>query len=105
MDEMFFFFHIVLGQIISAFGVINSFRTGSFCLFDLINQGNGIMKKTMAALCCIFISTLAVAQPTRQRLDSLMDFYATEYNFSGVALIYYKGKTLLEKGYGFRDIP
>jgi CubicO group peptidase (beta-lactamase class C family) len=63
-----------------------------------------IMKKTVLSAIIITTMTTASAQPSRARLDSLMNYYAKEYNFNGVALISYKGKVLLDKGYGYRDI-
>ncbi len=63
------------------------------------------MKKLLTlALVATSLAT-ATAQPTKAKLDSLMDFYDREYHFNGVAQISWKGEILVEKGYGYKDVP
>jgi CubicO group peptidase (beta-lactamase class C family) len=49
------------------------------------------------------ITFSSFAQHSRLKLDSLMDYYAREYCFNGVALIADRSGILLEKAYGYRD--
>jgi CubicO group peptidase (beta-lactamase class C family) len=44
------------------------------------------------------------AQDMHSRIDSLMSYYANEYNFNGVALVSSKGKIVFENAYGYRDL-
>jgi len=62
------------------------------------------MKKILAFILVIIAVANVNGQPSRPNLDSLMNFYAAEYNFNGVAFISWKGDIMLDKGYGYRDI-
>ena len=62
------------------------------------------MKKIILFLSLIVSAMSASAQSLQLRLDSLMEYYNIEYGFNGSALIAMKGKTLVNKGYGYKDI-
>jgi CubicO group peptidase (beta-lactamase class C family) len=63
------------------------------------------MVKFIAAFATLlFLTTALSAQDKRERVDSLMNYYASEYNFNGVALVAGKGNMVLEKAYGYRVI-
>ena len=63
------------------------------------------MKKFLFAFATLFFAIPGIyAQDMQSRLDSLMSYYASEYNFNGIALLGSKGNIVFEKSYGYRDI-
>src|SRR4051812_23541708 len=62
------------------------------------------MKKTLTTLFLAAMAAAAYAQPSKAKLDSLMDHYYNEWGFNGVAFISYKGAPMLARGYGYKDI-
>jgi CubicO group peptidase (beta-lactamase class C family) len=63
------------------------------------------MKKIIILLLVLFgIVFTAQSQVIPQKIDSLLVSYAKIYRFNGTALVYKKGKVILEKGYGYQDI-
>lgn len=61
------------------------------------------MKKTIAALSFILITHIAGAQRGKERVDSLLDYYSQTLRYNGVAFVSVKGRTMLSKGYGYKD--
>jgi CubicO group peptidase (beta-lactamase class C family) len=51
-----------------------------------------------------FYACTAFSRDIKEKLDSLMNYYAAANNFHGSVLVSYKGNVLLAKGYGYRDI-
>jgi len=45
-----------------------------------------------------------MAQPTGEKLERLMEYYASNYSFNGSVLVARGGDVLLSKGYGYRDV-
>lgn len=62
------------------------------------------MKKMFLFLLLAASLRTAYAQTEKARLDSLLSYYAAQYNFNGVAFVAIKGNILLSKGYGYRDV-
>ena len=62
------------------------------------------MKKVLAVAMAFASITGGHAQPSKVKLDSLMDYYQTEFGFNGTAFITMKGQTMLQKGYGYRSL-
>jgi CubicO group peptidase (beta-lactamase class C family) len=60
------------------------------------------MKKFLIILTVCFVK-YANAQSIPQKIDELIQAYAKEHKFNGIALVAQKGKILFEKGYGYRD--
>ena len=58
------------------------------------------------ACCLIFIISLSEAfgQTTAQEIDELLKAYANQNSFNGSALVAQKGKILLAKGYGYKNV-
>ncbi|MFD2521432.1 serine hydrolase domain-containing protein [Emticicia soli] len=64
------------------------------------------MKKTMATLCLLVtLLSKTSAQSIPQKLNELMTAYAKNREFNGTVLVAQNGKILLEKGYGFQNLP
>ncbi|KAB1157789.1 serine hydrolase domain-containing protein [Flavobacterium luteum] len=63
------------------------------------------MKKKIILLLVLFgIVFTTQSQEKNQKIDSLLISYSKIYRFNGTALVYRKGKVILEKGYGYQDI-
>nr|WP_294937853.1 serine hydrolase domain-containing protein [uncultured Flavobacterium sp.] len=63
------------------------------------------MKKTVFVLYLLIAVVFKIqAQEFPQKIDSLLLSYAKINRFNGTALVYKKGKVILEKGYGYQDI-
>ncbi|MET0944776.1 MAG: serine hydrolase domain-containing protein [Flavobacterium sp.] len=63
------------------------------------------MKKIVFTLCLLTaIIFKTQSQELPQKIDSLLLSYAKINRFNGTALVYKKGKVILEKGYGYQDI-
>jgi CubicO group peptidase (beta-lactamase class C family) len=63
------------------------------------------MKKKIILLLVLFgIVFTTQSQEKTQKIDSLLISYSKIYRFNGAALVYRKGKVILEKGYGYQDI-
>ena len=42
--------------------------------------------------------------PDATKIEEVLDVYARQYKFNGSAIVVHKGKILLNKGYGFRNV-
>lgn len=63
------------------------------------------MKKIVFTLCLLTVIIFKTqSQELPQKIDSLLLSYAKINRFNGTALVYKKGKVILEKGYGYQDI-
>ncbi len=63
------------------------------------------MKKIVFTMCLLIaIIFKTQSQNLPQKIDSLLLSYAKINRFNGTALVYKKGKMILEKGYGYQDI-
>ena len=63
------------------------------------------MKKKIILLLVLFgIAFTTQSQEITQKIDSLLVSYSKIYRFNGTALVYRKGKLILEKGYGYQNI-
>ena len=60
------------------------------------------MKKPLLFFIPIFLVTICFSQDAA-KLDELMSAYSNQYKFNGSVLVSYKGKVLLDKGYGLRN--
>ncbi len=98
-------FHLenLLRQKCRQFGVINYLRPLLHACFVPETKTKKMKKLLTMALAAASLTT-ATAQPSKAKLDSLMDFYDKEYHFNGVAFISWKGEILLNKGFGYRDV-
>jgi len=64
-----------------------------------------MMKNYLLFIITFFaLAPIVSAQSVNSKLEKLMDYYASEYHFNGVALVANKSGLLLEKAYGYRDI-
>lgn len=61
------------------------------------------MKKLLITIALLFIAFSGQAQPVKARMDSLLEYYAQNFNYNGIAFVSVKGKTLIKKGYGYQD--
>jgi CubicO group peptidase (beta-lactamase class C family) len=61
------------------------------------------MKKVLTLFGLILLSFSLQAQPYQKRIDSLMNYYASSFDFNGAAFVSLKGTTLHNKGYGYKD--
>ncbi|AZA92924.1 Penicillin-binding protein E [Chryseobacterium nakagawai] len=62
------------------------------------------MEKQAITFIITMLSTLIFAQTQEQKLEQLMQAYSATGKLNGSVLITQKGKTLLNKGYGLRDV-
>lgn len=62
------------------------------------------MKKLTLITCIACLCITAQAQWQKARIDSLLNYYDTQFGYNGVAFVALKGNILLDKGYGYRDI-
>lgn len=62
------------------------------------------MKKVLKLALLAAITTNAYAQPSKAKLDSLMNYHSEEHGFNGVAFVSYKGQTLLSRAYGYKNV-
>ena len=62
------------------------------------------MKKLLFIISGILLITSASAQSAAQKMDELVSAYAKENKFNGVVLVAHKGRVLLQKGYGNRNV-
>lgn len=61
--------------------------------------------KKLYLFCWLCLPASAIlAQPVAEKLDELLVAYARQNQFNGAALVAQKGKILLEKGYGWKNI-
>lgn len=60
------------------------------------------MKKPLLFSLPLFLVTICVSQDVA-KLEELMSAYASQYKFNGAVSVSYKGKVLLDKGYGLRN--
>ena len=66
------------------------------------------MNKPLKRKCAILIPLLlqlgmSYSQDLSQKMDTLLNAYASQFRFSGVALVSKGGKILIEKGYGSKN--
>ena len=61
------------------------------------------MKKVLFV--SLFFAAVSVSAQTQTtaKLDELLAAYQKQYKFNGTALVAYRGKVLLDKGYGWQD--
>ena len=69
-------------------------------LVSLLKTSN--MKKFFLFISCLFFVASVFAQDVA-KLEELMTAYTNQYKFNGAVLVSYKGKVLLDKGYGLRN--
>ena len=62
------------------------------------------MKKTFILIGCLLLSQLGQAQDKSKQIDEVAARYASYNKFNGALLVAEKGKILLQKGYGYRDV-
>ena len=62
------------------------------------------MKKTPILIGCLFLFQLSQAQDKSKQIDEVATRYASFNKFNGSLLVAEKGKILLQKGYGYRDV-
>jgi CubicO group peptidase (beta-lactamase class C family) len=62
------------------------------------------MKKTLILVSCMLLAQLSQAQNKSTQLDEIAARYASFNKFNGSLLVAEKGKILLQKGYGYRDV-
>ena len=62
------------------------------------------MTRIFAFLICIVFAFSAWSQTTTSLLDSMANQYFRQKKFNGSVLVALKGKILLEKGYGYKDV-
>ena len=62
------------------------------------------MKKTLLSLLLSFISIGLFGQTKEQKLDELLSAYHKLNSFNGTALVSERGKILLNKGYGYKNV-
>jgi CubicO group peptidase (beta-lactamase class C family) len=52
----------------------------------------------------LFTMVVSYAQNKQQQIDEIIDYYRSVKKFNGSVLVAEKGSTLLQKGYGFRNV-
>jgi CubicO group peptidase (beta-lactamase class C family) len=62
------------------------------------------MKKTLVLSLALALAQFLSAQEISKRLDSLIVSYANSFQFNGSVLVAMRGKILLEKGYGAKNV-
>lgn len=63
-----------------------------------------MLKKSGLLLLIFLYAYPSFARDIKERLDSLMNYYAATNRFNGSVLVAYRGNVLLAKGYGYRDM-
>lgn len=61
------------------------------------------MQKLLLTFVLFFTALPSRAQPVKARVDSLLEYYAQNFNYNGVAFVSVKGKILIKKAYGYQD--
>ena len=65
---------------------------------------NKLLTRTYAILILLLFQLgKSYSQDLSQKMDTLLNAYANQFNFSGVALVSKGGKILIEKGYGYKN--
>lgn len=62
------------------------------------------MKKTLILIGCLFLFRFSQAQDKSKQIDEVAARYTSFNKFNGSLLVAEKGKILLQKGYGYRDV-
>lgn len=63
------------------------------------------MKKIIMLIGCCLLLQLSYAQNKSQLIDEVIGRYASLNKFNGSVMVAEKGQLLLQKGYGYRDVP
>ena len=61
-------------------------------------------RSAIAFVLCFVAAFSAYSQSISRLLDSAVNVYFQQKNFNGSVLVAQKGKIILEKGYGYKDV-
>ena len=61
------------------------------------------MKKLFFILSTLLLVQISYSQDI-SKLEEILKAYSSQYKFNGTVLVAHKGKILLDKGYGYRNL-
>ena len=65
---------------------------------------NELLKRFCTILFLFLVNVVAAnSQDLSKKMDTLLNAYASQFKFSGVAFVVKEGKVLIEKGYGYKN--